>query len=87
MKPQDESGRRKDKDAAVDDQTASAVLAEWATPRAVELLRADERSARWLNRVDLLRKAMPDKPWPGTAAEEIVTLRKPVERYRREAAE
>jgi len=63
---------REDKDAAVDDETASRVLAEWAQPRAAELLRGDERAARWLNRVELLRRAMPEKAWPAAPAEEVI---------------
>jgi ATP-dependent helicase HrpB len=55
---------REHKDAAVNAETAERVLAEWATPRAWDLLREDERAQRWLERLELLVKAMPDKGWP-----------------------
>jgi ATP-dependent helicase HrpB len=55
---------REDADAPVDATTAGNVLAEWAKPRAVEILRDDDNARRWLARHDLLRKAMPEQHWP-----------------------
>ena len=64
---------REDKDAAVDPATASRVLAEHVTPeRAKQLLLDDERASRWLARLQLLRKAMPDRPWPDVTAEAVL---------------
>ena len=58
---------REHTDAAVDAQTAERALADWATPRAWDLLREDERARRWLARLELLGKAMPDKGWPSVS--------------------
>jgi ATP-dependent helicase HrpB len=55
---------REDADAPVDAATAGRVLAEWAAPRARQLLESDESCARWLTRLGLLIKAMPDRRWP-----------------------
>jgi len=63
---------REDKDAAVDDETASRVLGEWARGHAEAIVAGDERSQRWLARLSLLRKAMPDKGWPAVSAAEVV---------------
>jgi ATP-dependent helicase HrpB len=53
------------KDAVVDAETAARVLGDYVTPqRAWELLRRDEPAQRWMARLELLRKAMPDKGWP-----------------------
>jgi ATP-dependent helicase HrpB len=66
---------REHANAAVDATTAERTLAEWATPRAWGLLREDERAQRWLARLELLAKAMPDKGWPSISdatAREVV---------------
>src|SRR5439155_14602968 len=55
---------REDKDAAVDAQTATRVLVEWARPRVMELLAGDEKAQRWLDRVQLLARAMPERGLP-----------------------
>jgi ATP-dependent helicase HrpB len=53
-----------DADAAVDAQRAGEVLAEALRGRAPELFGADESTTQLLARVALLRRAMPDHPWP-----------------------
>jgi ATP-dependent helicase HrpB len=66
---------REHADAAVDAALAERVLADWATPRAWELLREDERAQRWIARLELLARAMPDKGWPSISeatAREVV---------------
>ena len=55
---------REDKDAAVDHVQAAAVLAAATRPLAAELFAADESAAALLARVALLRKWMPEHPWP-----------------------
>jgi len=55
---------REDKDAAVDRETASRVLVAWATPRFGKIVKGDEAIERWINRVALLARAMPDRGWP-----------------------
>ncbi len=50
--------------APVDDATAAQVLAEALAPRAVALLERDEAAANFLARLDLLRRHMPEHPWP-----------------------
>ena len=60
---------REDDDAAVDAATAGRVLGEWVRPRAGEVARSDEAAARWLARLDLLWKAMPDAGWPDPAGD------------------
>jgi ATP-dependent helicase HrpB len=55
---------REDADAAVDPSAAGAALAEWVRPHADQILRSDEAALRWLARLELLRKAMGDVPWP-----------------------
>ena len=55
---------REDADAAVDAAAAGAALAEWVRPHADEILRSDESALRWLARLHLLHKAMPDVRWP-----------------------
>jgi ATP-dependent helicase HrpB len=63
---------REDKDAAVDDETARRVFGEWAKPRTAEILARDEDTQRWLARLELLRKAMPEHDWPAIDPESIV---------------
>jgi ATP-dependent helicase HrpB len=58
---------REHTDAAVDAATTERALAQWATPRAWDLLREDERAQRWLARLQLLARAMPDKGWPSVS--------------------
>lgn len=55
---------KEDKDAPVDPAAAGPVLAEALRPRARELFEADEKAAAVLDRLALLRKYMPEHPWP-----------------------
>jgi ATP-dependent helicase HrpB len=63
---------REDKDAAVDDETASRVLCEWAKSHVGEIVEKDEHAQRWLNRLALLRRTMPDKNWPEVDAAQLI---------------
>jgi ATP-dependent helicase HrpB len=64
---------REDADAPVDAQTASRVLAEYVTPeRASNLLYADACAAQWLARYQLLRKALPNHPWPALTDDAVL---------------
>ncbi|MGD0770563.1 MAG: ATP-dependent helicase HrpB [Tepidisphaeraceae bacterium] len=53
-----------DFDASVDPQEAGKTLAAALRPRAAEIFAADEAAANFLARVALLRRAMPEHPWP-----------------------
>jgi len=55
---------REDRNASVDPQEASRVLAEALLPRASTLLERDEAATTWLARLDLLRRAQPEADWP-----------------------
>jgi ATP-dependent helicase HrpB len=65
---------REDQDAAVDAETAGAVLAAALQPRAVELFEADEAAADWLARLRFLRANMPEHPWPSADAQTLGDL-------------
>lgn len=53
-----------DRNARVDAHEAGQTLAAVLRPRAAEIFAADEQAARLLARVDLLRRWMPEHPWP-----------------------
>jgi len=53
-----------DQDAPVDPQRAGDVLARALAPQARELFEKDESAANLLARIDLLRRHMPEHPWP-----------------------
>lgn len=55
---------REDPNAVVSDAEAAQVLAEALRPQAEGLFRGDEACASLLARVELLRKAMPERGWP-----------------------
>lgn len=55
---------RDDPDAVVDPRRAGEVLAAALLPRASEVFMADESGMSTLARVALLRRAMPEHPWP-----------------------
>jgi ATP-dependent helicase HrpB len=67
---------REDKDAAVDRETASRVLIDWASTRFKEIVAGDEAIGRWMARVALVSKAMPDQGWPslGEVMRDAVTM-------------
>jgi ATP-dependent helicase HrpB len=55
---------REEKDAPVDPEAAGPVLAAALRPKAREVFEADEAAAALLDRVALLRRLMPEHPWP-----------------------
>ncbi|MBA3274117.1 MAG: ATP-dependent helicase HrpB, partial [Chthoniobacterales bacterium] len=56
---------RESDDVAVDTETAERVLADHLTPeRLRDLILADENARRWVDRVELLKKVMPNQSWP-----------------------
>ena len=65
---------REDRNAAVDPQAASAVLAEALRARAGEIFAADESASAWLARLALLRQAMPEQPWPDLTPDRLADL-------------
>ncbi len=60
-----------DKNATVDLAQAGITLAAALKPRAAELFAADETSAGLMARVRLLRRHMPEHPWPVFDADEL----------------
>jgi ATP-dependent helicase HrpB len=62
---------REDANVAVDPEAAAAALAEALRPRAAELFAAGEAAANLLARVALLRRHMPEHPWPAFDAGEL----------------
>jgi ATP-dependent helicase HrpB len=72
---------------AVDDQTAAGVLAAHLVPRAAELIRADERGSNLLARIDLLRRMLPEHPWPVLEGEELRSILADACRGKRSAGE
>jgi ATP-dependent helicase HrpB len=65
---------REDRNAAVDPEQASRVLAEALRPRSAAIFAADELAAGWLARLALLRRAMPEHPWPESGDEQLADL-------------
>jgi len=55
---------REDSDAAVDPAQAATALVEVVRPNIVEFFESEESAAEWLARLALLRKYMPEQPWP-----------------------
>jgi ATP-dependent helicase HrpB len=55
---------KEDADAAVDPSQAAAALVEAVRPNIVEFFESEEGAADWLARVALLRKYVPEQPWP-----------------------
>ena len=55
---------REDPNAAVDAVETSLALAEALRPRVRSLISDDEAAATWMARFDLLKRAMPEHPWP-----------------------
>ncbi|MDP9175324.1 MAG: ATP-dependent helicase HrpB [Planctomycetota bacterium] len=60
-----------DRDAPLDAEAAGEKLAEELRPRAMEIFGADENAAMTLARVGLLRRHMPEHPWPEFGAEQL----------------
>ena len=55
---------REDRTAALDPEEASATLAAAMCGRAVEFFQRDEAASRWLARLALLKRLMPEAGWP-----------------------
>jgi ATP-dependent helicase HrpB len=53
-----------DKESTVDLQTAGAALGAALRSRAAEMFAADEDASQMLARIALLRRSMPEQPWP-----------------------
>src|SRR5207248_3120037 len=53
-----------DQSGSVDPDEAAKVLADAIAPRAMQIFSADEDAVAWLARLQLLRQAMPEHPWP-----------------------
>jgi ATP-dependent helicase HrpB len=64
---------REDKDAPVDPQQAGDVLADALKDSAQQRLFNNESAANFLARIDLLKRAMPEHPWPDFDPQEILT--------------
>jgi ATP-dependent helicase HrpB len=60
--------------AAVDPEAGAAALAEAVRPRVAEFFSADEGAAKLLARVDLLRRHMPEHPWPAFDADMLTEV-------------
>jgi ATP-dependent helicase HrpB len=65
---------REDKDAAVDPQLASRVLADALAPRALEIFSSDEATSDLMSRVNLLREAMPEQNFPALDAATLADI-------------
>jgi ATP-dependent helicase HrpB len=65
---------REDQDARPDPELAAEALGRAARPMALEIFEGDEPAREWLARLALLRKFMPDQPWPQMDAEELGDL-------------
>jgi ATP-dependent helicase HrpB len=65
---------REDPDAAVEPRRAGEVLALALRPRVIELMTADDATAAVLARVALLRRAMPEHPWPALDEKELAEV-------------
>ena len=62
---------REDSDAPVDPEQAARVLAEAARPRAAAIFESNEEAREWIARLALLRKHMPEHPWPGMTPDDL----------------
>ena len=65
---------RDDRDAPVDPDQAASVLAEAVRPRAAEVFESNDDAREWLARLALLRKSMPEHPWPTVGPDELADL-------------
>ncbi len=63
---------REDIHEAVDASEASRVLAEALRPQALGFIRDQEEAARWLDRLELLREAMPELEFPLLSDNQLV---------------
>jgi ATP-dependent helicase HrpB len=63
-----------DSHGAVDPSEASAALAEALRPRVSAFFREDEAAAAWLDRLEFLKRAMPEVDWPDFGDEALGDL-------------
>jgi ATP-dependent helicase HrpB len=61
-----------DRDSAIDPEDAARTLAAALRPKAGEIFAADENAGNFLNRLNLLRKWMPEHPWPQINLEQVL---------------
>ena len=78
---------REDDNAALDPQRAAIVLAEAVKPQVVEIFDSDEAARQWLARLALLRKHMPEHPWPDMSSDQLASVLVEAARGRRSIAE
>jgi ATP-dependent helicase HrpB len=65
---------REDRDLSVDPARAATVLADAARPRALEIFQSNEAAREWLARLALLKKIMPEHPWPLVSEQDLGDL-------------
>ena len=65
---------REDRNISIDPEEADKAFAAAVKGRAAEILLSDEAAASWLARLDLLKQAMPEHPWPPIGPNEIGEL-------------
>ena len=65
---------REERDAPVDAAQASAALADAVRPQAVQIFDSDDRARETLARLELLRRHMPEHPWPALGPEDLGEL-------------
>lgn len=78
---------REERDAPVDPDHASHVLADAARPRAMEIFESSEPAREWLARLALLRKHVPEHPWPRSTQDELGDLLASIARGKRSIEE
>ncbi|HEY1684860.1 MAG TPA: ATP-dependent helicase HrpB [Tepidisphaeraceae bacterium] len=61
-------------DMPTDLQSAGELLAQSLRPRATKFFESDPAAAQWLARLQLLRRAMPEHPWPDLDASALADL-------------
>jgi ATP-dependent helicase HrpB len=61
-------------DTPTDLQSAGELLAQSLRPRATKFFESDPAAAQWLARLQLLRRAMPEHPWPDLDASALADL-------------
>jgi ATP-dependent helicase HrpB len=65
---------REERDAPVDAVQASAALANAVRPQALEIFQSDDRASELLARIELLRRHMPEHPWPALGPKDLGEL-------------
>jgi ATP-dependent helicase HrpB len=65
---------REDRDGQPDPELAAQALADAARPLAAEMFQSDPAAREWLARLALLKKFMPEHPWPGVESADLANL-------------